>query len=552
MKPLLSVALCLFLGLSGASPARPAAATRVTSNNLMNVTITNYGCVGNNFVSVSAPSLSYPAGGGFEHLTHGGLWIGARATDAAGPFTGVTTATLDMQLLTALETGTEFTPGGSGIVVRSTRIASPYFNPNAVSEEDLVSRFDDLTPVQAAFNPERHRPLGVQVRQESYSRSFFGYEHILFLHEVIRNVGSAALTDAWVGFYTEFASGRAPYHSPWFSRKWIAYDAGPRLFREHYCLSQPIPAGCNLTYVRCWIGLEVLGVRPGNVADPGDKRVTVAAWSYAPGDPVRDEDVERYAIMSAGTVQNLTTPDLLPATGDPVELVAVGPFAQIAIGDSIEVDVALVGGTEAPDIQSHAQLAQRLYDSHYQILPTSTVLSLVSARAEPEHVRLVWRSPLGPSFTGTVERREERGEWVALADVTADGTGTVEFEDSTIRGGTRYEYRVGVRQDEGTSFFGEVWVEVPRAPGFGLRGLLPNPASAGDLVASFSLAGGEPATFEILDVGGRRLLSREVGGLGAGNHVIRLAGSGGIAPGTYIVRLTQGGRSATSRAVILR
>ena len=43
---------------------------RVTDDNLMGITITNYGFVGNNFTSRS-PSLEYPLGSGFEHMVRG-------------------------------------------------------------------------------------------------------------------------------------------------------------------------------------------------------------------------------------------------------------------------------------------------------------------------------------------------------------------------------------------------------------------------------------------------------------------------------------------------
>ena len=51
---------------------------RVTDSNLMGITVTNYGFIGNNFFS-RTPSMEYPLGTGYEHLVRGGLWVGARA-----------------------------------------------------------------------------------------------------------------------------------------------------------------------------------------------------------------------------------------------------------------------------------------------------------------------------------------------------------------------------------------------------------------------------------------------------------------------------------------
>jgi hypothetical protein len=84
-----------------------------------------------------------------------------------------------------------------------------------------------------------------------------------------------------------------------------------------------------------------------------------------------------------------------------------------------------------------------------------------------------------------------------------------------------------------------------------LAGILPNP-SPRDLNVSFSLANGEPATIEVIDVRGRRVLSRQVGGFGVGNHTLNLAQGIKLAAGVYVVRLSQGGVSESRKACVLR
>ena len=49
---------------------------RTTSNNRLNVTITNSGGWGVGYTSSVVPNFSYPAGLSFEHMVRGGLWIG--------------------------------------------------------------------------------------------------------------------------------------------------------------------------------------------------------------------------------------------------------------------------------------------------------------------------------------------------------------------------------------------------------------------------------------------------------------------------------------------
>jgi hypothetical protein len=85
-------------------------------------------------------------------------------------------------------------------------------------------------------------------------------------------------------------------------------------------------------------------------------------------------------------------------------------------------------------------------------------------------------------------------------------------------------------------------------PNFAVHGLLPNP-SRGALRVAITLPSAEPAVLEVFDVSGRRVASREVGALGAGEHIVDLS-DGRIATGWYLLRLTQGGRTAGAKAVV--
>ena len=88
-------------------------------------------------------------------------------------------------------------------------------------------------------------------------------------------------------------------------------------------------------------------------------------------------------------------------------------------------------------------------------------------------------------------------------------------------------------------------------PTFALEGAQPNPAAGSSgFTVSFSLPGDAPATLELLDLSGRRLLSREVGSLGGGRHTISWQRESAELPaGMYILRLSQSGRTASSKVV---
>jgi hypothetical protein len=86
---------------------------------------------------------------------------------------------------------------------------------------------------------------------------------------------------------------------------------------------------------------------------------------------------------------------------------------------------------------------------------------------------------------------------------------------------------------------------------FALFGPQPSPV-VGSLRVAFALPDSWPARLEVFDVAGRRITSREVGGLGPGRHVVPLEPRVGLPAGIYIVRLTRAGWSLTTTACVLR
>jgi hypothetical protein len=80
----------------------------------------------------------------------------------------------------------------------------------------------------------------------------------------------------------------------------------------------------------------------------------------------------------------------------------------------------------------------------------------------------------------------------------------------------------------------------------------PNPTRIGALMVQFSLADSAPASLELLDVAGRRVVEIEVSSFGAGRHTIELAEGRRLAPGLYLVRLRQGLDSRQTRVALLQ
>ena len=194
-----------------------------------------------------------------------------------------------------------------------------------------------------------------------------------------------------------------------------------------------------------------------------------------------------------------------------------------------------------------ASASSQLYALAFPPGPTPTLVSLVSAEADPGRVRVVWQLAVGAGAVATVQRRTPDSAWQEVDRVSADGLGRVAYEDAAPAAGTRYGYRLGL---EGAGAGGEVWVDVPVRPVFALRGAVPNPAIHG-LRVEFSLLSAASAKLEVIDIAGRRVLSQEVGPLGPGAHAMNLDEAAGLRPGLYLIRLTQAGASRTARALIV-
>jgi hypothetical protein len=87
---------------------------------------------------------------------------------------------------------------------------------------------------------------------------------------------------------------------------------------------------------------------------------------------------------------------------------------------------------------------------------------------------------------------------------------------------------------------------------FALAGACPNPAQGSKLLVAFALPTPAPARLELMDVSGRRVLSREVGSLGAGRHTVDLAQWNHVAAGIYWVQLAQGDQRQRVRVAVIR
>ena len=168
-------------------------------------------------------------------------------------------------------------------------------------------------------------------------------------------------------------------------------------------------------------------------------------------------------------------------------------------------------------------------------------------------LRLRWSSPPQAGALGTAYRRDATGAWQVLGAVEADLDGSLSWVDPDVAPGFRYHYRLGIRTTEGEVAAGDLAVDVPLgvSAGLAIEWLGPNP-SAGTLRIQFLRPDLTAGRLEVLDLGGRRVFSRELGEDFGLRGLLDLGRQARLAPGLYVVRLSQSGRVVTSKLVVLR
>jgi hypothetical protein len=372
--------------------------TKYTSIGNLNVTITNFGQIGNRFKKwPTQPSLEYPKGSGIEHLSVGGLWVGGILRNET--VARVSTAGLDRATTSSVLEGLEITNNiGSVISQRSTLLESPYFDLNAVSHQDLVMDFtdkNDTLPGSTLAIPF-HQPLDVDIHLESYAWNFPFADFFVILNYTIKNVGTNIIDSLHVGLWNNGAvrntklTGNPLAASQFFSHSGRGYIDSLRLSYVFDFDGAPYGPPAN-----SYLGIKMLGTTPfplkkdslgvptsvpldsiGSLA----KNTYYNGWRFGssgsgnslyafpdvednPGDPYRgryqrlSRKMPTPNIEALGRNVNVVTSDgitfgELPASLS--DLLSVGPFRSLAPGESVQVVFALIGAKKSgSDIASN-------------------------------------------------------------------------------------------------------------------------------------------------------------------------------------------------------
>jgi len=421
--------------------------------------------------------------------------------------------------------------------------------------------YNDADPSRHISGAGSTAPLGLEIQQTAFAYNQPGpLGNTVFMKFKILNQGSNTLSDLRIGM-------------------WGDPDLGD--FRDDLIGCDP-PRGLGF----CYNGAphdSIYGFTPPAVGFdllqgplvPGSGRLGMTSFiKYRNGtDPISSTETIHYlqGLNPDGSpivnpITSLPTPFMV--SGDPVAatgwldttpgdrrmLQSSGPIA-MAPGDVQEIVVAILLGEGSDRLASITALKtsddviQQVFDSGFD--PSTAVeVSLVSSEATPGHAHLIW-NVASHGARVTVYRAEPDRAWLAIGTLSPDGTGRVEFDDAAVRAGARYGYRLGVQDGATEAVAGEVWLDIPVTLELALHGLRPNPA-VGEMWVSFSLPNADPATLELLDLGGRRVWMEGVGALGPGTHSLRIGSGSRLPPGLYMLRLRQANRTLIAKAAIIR
>lgn len=339
----------------------------------MALTISNFGMLGNGFrvydpsTGEPLPSLEYPIGSGTEHLYRAGLWVGAVNVEGD---TLVTTAVCDATAASAGSEGFEFYPDPADsdtIIVRSSLLTSPYYSPDAVSEEDFEATFYDYVWPSGTF-PPNHTPLNLKVHLRSYAWSYPFADDFVIISFTIHNEGEGVLSALFLGIYAELVTGNRGFWgdqfgaTPFYQHKRLYFLDSLRMIYERN-------DGYD-TIATEYIGLKILGVEFNNQRLSLDSLgIGFHWWTWR--DMVGSiEDLQRFSILSDTTRDPDVDDEYVAAHGypDPISLLSIGPFEYLTTFDSLTLVIAFVGGENLEHLKENALWAQRAYDAGY-ILP---------------------------------------------------------------------------------------------------------------------------------------------------------------------------------------
>jgi hypothetical protein len=530
-----------------------------------------------------APSAEWPAHSGVEYLYVAGLWVGALVHGVPA----VSTAAPQMEFRPSADSR-DIVYGATYRIDHGARLpANPDDDHDGVADEDpldgfdndhdgkidedfaavsdlmLVRHFRDDQPGVTDIYPQ-HRPLHLDVREESYAFDEPDYDDFVGFTYIITNTGADTLRDAYIGMMADGDVGRRSrpnyFEDDAAALTTVSVDLGAHGTREvSFPYWYDTDGDGGEATGRC--GFVLLDDAPLHTW-----RTFSGAQSYPDGgDPTND--AERYETMASGKVD-------APVFGDVRSLMAVGPFPEILPGETVSFTVALV---VTPGDFSNVQRAVVAYEGKWFDMDGDPATGM-EGKEHQEHWYLpsddpepVWisRFQLGLDGSdvvmswGIVTDQKLRG--IDVTRTLADGTDPTliaslpgrarRFVDETATPGTKYTYSITVRGEFGTSSSSPALAATAPVLPTTFWLVAPNPFRGSTTIAAH-LAKSAQINLAIFDVAGRRVTTIASGRRGAGEERYTWNGiddAGKRAPaGVYFVRLRVDDQTFHQKLVIVR
>src|SRR5690606_13747226 len=199
------------------------------------------------------------------HIFDGGLWIGgfiandSQGNGRVGPF--VTTGAVDASSVSARGGGFEYTNSpGSKVIERSSLLDSRFYDPAAISHQDLVMDYTDTNRTLSNGELiEGHNPLGVAIHQESYVWNFPFADFFVIMNYTIKNVSNKYLDSVYVGLWTDAVVRNTKITA---TRGSAFFNKGGDGYKDSLNIAYEFDAAGDLGYTDSYVGIQYLGSTP--------------------------------------------------------------------------------------------------------------------------------------------------------------------------------------------------------------------------------------------------------------------------------------------------
>ena len=199
------------LSIAKAAAYWPWVDYRIQDNGYLWTTIHNNGAIGNVFryqlpdENKTAPSFYHPRYSRMQHGYYAALWVGGVVNGDTLVSTGIETDWKSNTWLPPMEFWPPEWPDGM-IETRSNDPSVEYYSPDAKAELEQIAHYIDT--IESGwwmpyndYDARSHRPLGLAVKQTTYSWSYKYIRDVIIVDYEISNVGRDTIHDAFVGLY---------------------------------------------------------------------------------------------------------------------------------------------------------------------------------------------------------------------------------------------------------------------------------------------------------------------------------------------------------------